>query len=131
MEEQLKQYIEESRKLIIEHRLLADENRSLLTKIRKLINSGMAIAAVVFIPFLYSFIDIRVRVADIEGDYIPKDEMYTVFIQKVDALSVHMMEDDWTRTQFYKVTKDDYYLNDNSTRNLIKAFFQETHRSAD
>jgi hypothetical protein len=91
----------------------------------------MAIAAVVFIPFLYSFIDIRVRVADIEGDYIPKDEMYTVFIQKVDALSVHMMEDDWTRTQFYKVTKDDYYLNDNSTRNLIKAFFQETHRSAD
>ena len=115
---------EELRELIV-------ENRALIAKMKKMMNGMLVIAGIVFIPFFYSFVDINVRVSGLEEKMMPKDDVYRLFVQKVDALAVHMMEDEWKRTQLYAITKDPKYKEDQNTVTLIKAFFGEERRGTE
>lgn len=126
---------QELKELIQENKAFIAEGKALITKMRKILNVMLVVAGIVFIPFFYSFVDIQVRVSSLEKSLsdkmMPKDEIYRIFVQKVDALAVHMMEDDWKRTQLYEITKDESYRTDQSTKQLIKAFFEEERRSGE
>lgn len=104
------------------------ESQALLKKLRKILNTMLVIAGIIFIPFLYSFVEIQVRLSKLENNIEPKDFYYNTFVQKVDALAVHMYEDQWINTQLYKITNDEEYKNSEARKILIEAMFNETHR---
>ncbi len=125
----------EFRQLLEENKAFIAEGKALIAKMRKILNVMLVVAGIVFIPFFYSFVDVHVRVSKLESsmkdNVLSKDEIYRVFVQKVDALAVHMMEDDWKRTQLYEITSNPKYKTDLSTQQLIKAFFSEEHRGVE
>lgn len=67
---------------------------------------------------------------DLAGNFVSKDKIYRVFVQKVDALAVHMFETDWINTQLYKITSSEEYKDSEARQILIDGFFNETHRGA-
>lgn len=101
-----------------------------IERLRKIVNKMLTIAGILFIPFLYSFVDVRVKISDLQSAQMPKDDMYRLFVQKTDALSVMMYRQDWVNTQLYKITQDTYYKDNDEVKDVIKAFFSEQHRSA-
>ena len=108
------------------------EGKKILTTLRKTLNVLIVIAGIVFIPFLYSFVDIQVRLSDLQSQInntVPSDKIYESFVQKTDALAVHMYEEDWMRTQWYKLTHDEEYKKA-ETGKLIEGFFSSAHRGA-
>lgn len=110
---------------------LIAESQALLKKLRRILNIMIIIAGIIFIPFLYSFVEIQVRLSKLEDSVEkiePTEFYYNKFVQKVDALAVHMYEDQWINTQLYKITNDEEYKNSEARRILIEAMFNETHR---
>lgn len=136
--EDIRLIAEELRELIADAKLSVAKADAAATKLNKTIKTMWAIAALCSIPFLYSFVDIHVRISKAEGSmdfftekYMPKDDIYRLFVQKIDALAVHMMEDEWKRTQLYEITKNEKYKTDLQVQQLIKAFFEEERRGGD
>ena len=116
---------------IIQLKQLIIESQSLLKKLRRILNTMIVIAGIIFIPFLYSFVEIQVRLSKLENSVEqikPVELYYNKSVQKVDALAIHMYEDQWITTQLYKITKNEEYKNSEARKILIEAFFNETHR---
>jgi hypothetical protein len=132
--EDIKLIAEELRELIQDAKHSVAEANMAAVRLNKTIKTLWVVAGICIIPFLYSFVDIHVRTSNLEGTlankYMPKDEIYRIFVQKVDALAVHMMEDSWKRTQLYEITHDEKYKTDLQSQQLIKAFFEEEHRGS-
>jgi len=130
MEEELKSLIEESKRI-------NEDSRHLLDRLSKILNTMLVVAGILFIPFLYSFIDTQVAISDLRKNAVTKDmlqeskdEIYNKFVLRVDALSVHMFESDWINTQLYRITHEKEYLDDrDNVQRVIKAFFSSQHRS--
>ena len=123
------EFMVEGTKLLNEQKELAEEIKALTRKHRQAFNALIGIAGVCFIPLLFSFVSLNVAVSRIEERQMPKDEIYNKFVQKVDALAVHQLESDWNKTQFYKITHDDYYKTDETTQKIINAFYSSESRS--
>ena len=110
---------------------LITESQELLKKLRKILNTMIIIASIIFIPFLYSFVEVQVKLSKLEGTVEkiePVDFYYNKFVQKVDALAVHMYEYQWINTQLYKITSDEEYKNSEARKILIEAMFNENSR---
>ena len=114
---------------------LIRESKEMLAKLRKILNTMLVVGGIIFIPFLYSFVDVQVQLSHLKENSVTKeefkesnDEAYRIFVQKVDALAVLMYEHDWNRTQFYKITHDESYKK-SEVKVLIESFFSDKHRS--
>ena len=105
------------------------EATNVLKRLRKLVNIGIGVATVMVVPLFLSFMVSNERITRLEEKQMPKDDIYNKFVQKTDALALHMFENDWQRTQFYKITHDSTYKDDN-LKGLIDAFFSEDSRGA-
>lgn len=123
------EFMVEGTKLLNEQKELAEEIKALTRKHRQAFNALIGVAGVCFIPLLFSFVSLNVSVSKLEEKQLPKDDIYNKFVQKVDALAVHQLESDWVKTQFYKVTHDDYYKTDETTQKIINAFYSSESRS--
>lgn len=65
---------------------LLEESKIVLTKLKKTLNLTLVIAGITFIPFLYSFISVQVRLSDIEKTAITKEEAYSKLPTKTDII---------------------------------------------
>lgn len=116
---------------IVQLKQLIIESQSLLKKLRRILNTMIVITGIIFIPFLYSFVEIQVRLSKLENSVEkiePVEFYYNKFVQKVDALAIHMYEDQWINTQLYKITNNEEYKDSEARKILIEAFFNETRR---
>lgn len=77
--EELKTPEQELRELIAESKLI-------LGKMKKTLNVMLGIALVVFIPFLYSFVSVQVRLSDIEKTAMTKEEITNKFATKTGVI---------------------------------------------
>lgn len=126
--ENLRQLIAANQELVVKNEQIVQKSQELLRKLGRTLNIMLIVAGIIFIPFLYSFVDINVKISNLEEKKVSREEMYEKFVQKVDALAVHMFEQDWINTQLYKITSDPEYKNSQAREILIKGFFEETHR---
>ena len=122
-------FIVEATDLLNKQKEMAEEIRALTRKHRQAFNALVGVAIACFLPLLYSFVSLNVTVGKLQETTVSKDEVYTKFVQKVDALAVHQLESDWVKTQFYKITHDDYYKTDETTQKIINAFYSSQTRS--
>ena len=87
-----------------ELRELIAESKLVLSKLKKTLNVMLVIAGIVFIPFLYSFISVQVRLSDIENTAISKEEAYEKLPTKADI--IYLQNDLYDLDGFSFVHKD-------------------------
>ena len=122
-------FIVEATDLLNKQKEMAEEIRVLTRKHRQAFNGLVGVAIACFLPLLYSFVSLNVTVGKLQETTVPKDEVYNKFVQKIDALAVHQLESDWVKTQFYKITHDEYFKTDETTQKIINAFYSTESRS--
>lgn len=131
MEDKLTSLIEETNRVI-------KQAEEAVAKLRKIMNTMLVLLGIFAVPFLYSFVDMNSSINYLEKEGVTKemlqesnDKMYEAFVTKIDALAVHMFERDWMKTELYQITKDEKYREtDDQVKQIIKAFFGSTNRSA-